>query len=103
MNTRSASKYFSASPLERRKAAATAQSARREERKHVSLSRSFLSNSAVSARLLMKLEQDIVYKGGIEFPRESADLKKYLPRLCAKHPEWFAISRASLSGMSSIK
>lgn len=38
--------------------------------------------------LLMKLEQDIVYKGGIEFPREGADLKKYLPRLCAKHPEW---------------
>lgn len=35
--------------------------------------------------LLMKLEQDIVYKGGIEFPREGADLKKYLPRLCAKH------------------
>ena len=38
--------------------------------------------------LLMKLEQDIVYKVGIEFPREGADLKKYLPRLCAKHPEW---------------
>lgn len=38
--------------------------------------------------LLMKLEQDIIYKGGIEFPREGADLKKYLPRLCAKHPEW---------------
>ena len=38
--------------------------------------------------LLMKLEQEIVYKGGIEFPREGADLKKYLPRLCAKHPEW---------------
>ena len=38
--------------------------------------------------LLMKLEQDIVYKDGIEFPREGADLKKYLPRLCAKHPEW---------------
>lgn len=36
--------------------------------------------------LLMKLEQDIVYKDGIEFPREGADLKKYLPRLCAKHP-----------------
>lgn len=36
----------------------------------------------------MKLEQEIVYKGGIEFPREGADLKKYLPRLCAKHPEW---------------
>ena len=35
----------------------------------------------------MKLEQDIVYKDGIEFPREGADLKKYLPRLCAKHPE----------------
>ena len=32
--------------------------------------------------LLMKLEQDIVYKDGIEFPREGADLKKYLPRLC---------------------
>ena len=26
--------------------------------------------------LLMKLEQEIVYKGGIEFPREGADLKK---------------------------
>lgn len=38
--------------------------------------------------LLMKLEQDIVYKGGIEFPREGADLKKYLPRLCAAHPGW---------------
>ena len=38
--------------------------------------------------LLMKLEQEIVYKGGIEFPREGADLKKYLPRLCAQHPEW---------------
>ena len=38
--------------------------------------------------LLLKLEQGIVYKGGIEFPREGADLKKYLPRLCAKHPEW---------------
>lgn len=38
--------------------------------------------------LLLKLEQEIVYRGGIEFPREGADLKKYLPRLCAKHPEW---------------
>ena len=38
--------------------------------------------------LLAELEQDIVYKDGIEFPREGADLKKYLPRLCAKHPEW---------------
>lgn len=46
--------------------------------------------------LLMKLEQDIVYKGGIEFPREGADLKKYLPRLCAKHPEWDGRTRWNL-------
>lgn len=46
--------------------------------------------------LLMKLEQDIVYKGGIEFPREGADLKKYLPRLCAKHPEWDGQTRWNL-------
>ena len=46
--------------------------------------------------LLMKLEQGIVYKGGIEFPREGADLKKYLPRLCAKHPEWDGQTRWNL-------
>lgn len=46
--------------------------------------------------LLMKLEQDIVYKDGIEFPREGADLKKYLPRLCAKHPEWDGQTRWNL-------
>ena len=46
--------------------------------------------------LLMKLEQDIVYKDGIEFPREGADLKKYLPRLCAKHPEWDSQTRWNL-------
>ena len=46
--------------------------------------------------LLMKLEQDIVYKDGIEFPRESADLKKYLPRLCAKHPKWDGQTRWNL-------
>ena len=46
--------------------------------------------------LLMKLEQEIVYKGGIEFPREGADLKKYLPRLCAKHPEWDGQTRWNL-------
>ena len=36
--------------------------------------------------LLAELEQDIVYKGGIEFPREGPELKQYLPRLCAAHP-----------------
>lgn len=46
--------------------------------------------------LLMKLEQEIVYKGGIEFPREGANLKKYLPRLCAKHPEWDGRTRWNL-------
>ena len=46
--------------------------------------------------LLMKLEQDIVYKDGIEFPRDGADLKKYLPRLCAKHPEWDGQTRWNL-------
>ena len=46
--------------------------------------------------LLMKLEQDIVYKDGIEFPREGADLKKYLPRLCAKYPEWDGQTRWNL-------
>lgn len=46
--------------------------------------------------LLMKLEQDISYKDGIEFPREGADLKKYLPRLCAKHPEWDGQTRWNL-------
>lgn len=46
--------------------------------------------------LLMKLEQDIVYKDGIEFPREGANLKKYLPRLCAKHPEWDGQTRWNL-------
>lgn len=46
--------------------------------------------------LLMKLEQDIIYKGGIEFPREGADLKKYLPRLCAKHPGWDGQTRWNL-------
>ena len=35
-----------------------------------------------------ELEQDIVYKGGIEFPREGPELKQYLPRLCAAHPGW---------------
>ena len=35
--------------------------------------------------LLAGLEQDIVYKGGIEFPREDRRLKQYLPRLCAAH------------------
>ena len=38
--------------------------------------------------LLAELEQDIVYKGGIEFPREGPELKQYLPRLCAAHPDW---------------
>ena len=38
--------------------------------------------------LLAELEQDIVYKGGIEFPREGPELKQYLPRLCAVHPGW---------------
>ena len=38
--------------------------------------------------LLAELEQDIVYKGGIEFPREGPELKQYLPRLCAAHPGW---------------
>ena len=38
--------------------------------------------------LLAELEQDIVYKGGIEFPREEPELKQYLPRLCAAHPGW---------------
>lgn len=38
--------------------------------------------------LLTELEQDIVYKGGIEFPREGPELKQYLPRLCAAHPGW---------------
>ena len=33
--------------------------------------------------LLAELEQDIVYRGGIEFPREGAELKQFLPRLCA--------------------
>ena len=37
--------------------------------------------------LLAELEQDIVYRGGIEFPREGAELKQFLPRLCAKHPD----------------
>ena len=45
---------------------------------------------------MMKLEQDVVYKGGIEFPREGADLKKYLPRLCAKHPKWDGQTRWNL-------
>ena len=30
----------------------------------------------------------IVYRGGIEFPREGPELKQYLPRLCAAHPGW---------------
>ena len=38
--------------------------------------------------MLAELEQDIVYKGGIEFPREGPELKQYLPRLCAAHPGW---------------
>ena len=38
--------------------------------------------------LLAELEQNIVYKGGIEFPREGPELKQYLPRLCAAHPDW---------------
>ena len=46
--------------------------------------------------LLMKLEQDIVYKDGIEFPREGADLKKYLPRHSPKHPEWDGQTRWNL-------
>ena len=53
-------------------------------------------NGVAYEALLMKLEQDIVYKGGIEFPREGADLKKYLPRLCAKHPEWDGQTRWNL-------
>ena len=46
--------------------------------------------------LLAELEQDIVYKGGIEFPREGAALKKYLPQLCAKHPGWDGKTRWNL-------
>ncbi len=46
--------------------------------------------------LLAELERDIVYKGGIEFPREGEDLKKYLPQLCAKHPGWDGKTRWNL-------
>ena len=46
--------------------------------------------------LLTELKQDIVYKSGIEFPREGADLKKYLPRLCAAHPGWDGETRWNL-------
>ena len=46
--------------------------------------------------LLAELEQDIVYRGGIEFPREGADLKKYLPQLCKKHPSWDGKTRWNL-------
>ena len=46
--------------------------------------------------LLAELEQDIVYKGGIEFPREGPELKQYLPRLCAAHPGWDGKTRWNL-------
>ena len=46
--------------------------------------------------LLAELEQDIVYKGGIEFPREGADLKKYLPQLCKMYPGWDGKTRWNL-------
>lgn len=52
--------------------------------------------------LLAELEQDIVYKGGLEFPREGPDLKQYLPRLCAAHPGWDGKTRWNL-GQKEIR
>ena len=34
-----------------------------------------------------ELKRDITYKDGIQFPREGAELKQFLPRLCAKYPD----------------
>lgn len=36
--------------------------------------------------LLAELRQDIIYRDGIEFPREGEDRKKYLPRLHTVYP-----------------
>ncbi len=56
--------------------------------------------------LLAELERDIVYKGGIEFPREGPELKQYLPRLCAAHPGWDGKTRWNVQqkkcGSSSV-
>lgn len=38
-------------------------------------------------KLVAELKQDITYKDGIQFPREGAELKQFLPRLCAKYPD----------------
>ena len=38
-------------------------------------------------RLVAELKRDITYKDGIQFPREGAELKQFLPRLCAKYPD----------------
>lgn len=37
-------------------------------------------------KLVAELKQDITYKVGIQFPREGANLKQFLPRLCANYP-----------------
>lgn len=40
---------------------------------------------AVFYALRDELEKDIVYKDGIQYPREPRDLPKFLPRLCEKY------------------
>ena len=36
-------------------------------------------------KLRGELKKDIVYKDGIQYPREPKDLPKFLPRLCEKY------------------
>lgn len=38
-------------------------------------------------KLVSELKRDITYKDGIQFPREGAELKQFLPQLCAKYPD----------------
>lgn len=44
-------------------------------------------------KLKIELRSDIVYKDGIQYPRQPRDLPRFLPRLCAKYggPERFHV------------
>ena len=54
-------------------------------------------DKAAFAKLTDELRNGIVYKDGIQYPREPRDLPKFLPRLCAKHggPERFNVQASS--------
>ena len=50
-------------------------------------------DEAAFAKLKDELKNGIVYKDGIQYPREPRDLPKFLPRLCAEYggPERFNV------------